>query len=223
MGKSEIPSPRDRQAGSILSFVPARGDSKAGAVAQQLSRTLAEGSGVSVLLADFHRTGYPLWRLNEAPRRLDGHTWGALVTEHEGLEILAATEVHPHHLGPLLEYARQSYQMIAADLTEARAAQTLEVLRASDAIFMVSDSSRVALEAVQEKLVWLRSINLDDRCALLLTREPGGVGPVEAEHITGLPVCSLVETSEQIVQLAHWLSVNLGPRDEPSASFALAG
>ena len=223
VGKSEVPSPVDRKAGSILSFVPAHGDSRAGAVAEQLSRTLAEGLGVTVLLADFRLGGYPLWRPNQTPRRLDGHTWGAFVTERDGLEVLDAPEVHPRQLGPLLEYARQSYTIIAADLTDARAAQTLEVLRASDSIFMVSGSSRASLEAVQEKMVWLRSANFDDRCGLLLTREPGGVGPAEAEEITGLPVCSLVETQQQVVQLALWLRTNLNPRVGTEAGYALAG
>ncbi len=203
--------------------MPAHGDSKAGAVAQQLSRTLAEGPGVTVLLADFHRDGYPLWRPNESPRRLDGHTWGALVTERDGLEVLTAAEVQAHQLGPLLEYARQSYRVISADLTDARAAQSLEVLRACDVIFMVSDSTRASLEAVQEKMVWLRSIKLDDRCALLLTREPGGVGPAEAEHLTGLPLCGLVETNSHFTQLARWLTLNLTPCDEAASGYALAG
>jgi hypothetical protein len=222
VGKSEVPSPDNRKSGSILSFVPAHGDSKAGAVAEQLSRTLAEGLGVAVLLADFHRGGNPL-RPDETPRRLDGHTWGAIFTDRAGLEVMAAPEVHPRHLAPLLDHARQSYNVISADLTDARAAQTLEVLRASDSIFMVSDSSRASLEAVQEKMVWLRAVHLDDRCGLLLTREPGGVGPAEAEDITGLPVCSLVETQQQVVQLAMWLSTNLSPRPETQAGYALAG
>src|SRR5580700_3749556 len=47
---SEAPSP-----GSIFSFVPAHGACRAGAVAQQLSRSLSEGLGIAVLLADFDR------------------------------------------------------------------------------------------------------------------------------------------------------------------------
>jgi hypothetical protein len=223
VGKSEVPSPVDRKAGSVLSFVPAHGGSKAGAVAEQLSRTLAEGRGVTVLLADFHRGGYPLWRPEETLRRLDGHTWGSFVTQRDGLDVMDAPEVHPRRLGPLLEYARQSYNIISAYLTDARAAQSLELLRASEVIFMVSDSARTSLEAVQEKMVWLRSINLEDRCALLLTRQPGGVGPVEAERITGLPVCSLVETRQQIVQLSRWLIDNLSPCAESGAGYAMAG
>ena len=60
--------------GPIYSFVPARGGSRAGEVAEQLSRTLAEVPGFSVLLAGFAAREYSLWNPADSPRRLDGQT-----------------------------------------------------------------------------------------------------------------------------------------------------
>jgi Flp pilus assembly CpaE family ATPase len=140
-------SPRN---GSIFSFVPAHGGSRAGAVAEQLSRTLAEGPGSAVLFVDFQRRGYPLWR-EESPRRLDGRTWGAFVIDRNGLDVLAAPDVNPRELAPLLDRARENYSIICADLSEAAPLQCSQVLGASEAIFLVSGNARGSLESVREK------------------------------------------------------------------------
>ena len=166
-------SEANRYAGSIFSFVPAHGGSRAGAVAEQLSRTLAEGPGAVVLLADL----------------------------------------------PKLERARRNHRFILADLSDLSAAESAEVMRASDAIFLVSGSNRDSLESVREKVEELHSMNVNERCALLLTMVPNGVSVAEAEEISGLPVCSLVDTEQQIAQLGKWLAANTSQPQQ----LALAG
>src|SRR5271163_784494 len=146
--------------GPIYSFVPARGGSRAGAVAEQLSRTLSEGSGLSVLLAGFAAREYSLWNPSDSPRRLDGHTWGAFVFDSHGIEVLDAREVYPRQLRRVLEYARGHYRTVCADVTRAKEDQTLETLRASECIFIVSHSDRASLQMAREKREWLQSIGL---------------------------------------------------------------
>lgn len=211
----------ERAPGTVVSFVPAHGESKADAVAKQLSRTLTEGLGGAVLLANFDSRGYSLWNASQTPRRLDGHTWGAFVNEEEGLETLDARETSARQLGRLFEHAREKYAVICADLTGARPAHALEVLRASDAIFLVTDSDRASIEGVLEKTEWLRSIDLMERVGLLLRRSPEGMKADEVEEITGLPVCCLVESKEHIQLLAQWLGNSTHATTEPG--FALAG
>ncbi len=220
---SDVLSESDRLVpGSIFSFVPADGASRAGAVAQQLSRTLTEGLGDAVLLADFDRRAYSLWSPGEAPHRLDGRTWGAFASRVDDVEVLNAREVHARQLGPLLSYAREHYRVVCADLTEAKEAHALEVLRASEAIFLVANTSHTSLEGVCEKVSSLRQIDLGERCGLLLDRAPGGVSLEEAEEITGVPLCSLTESGAHIEQLARWLLANLEPQQNESP-LALAG
>lgn len=220
MGMSNIQAQVYRAPGTIVSFVPAHSDSRAGVVAEQLSRTLSEDPGAAVLLAEFDPCGYQLWSAPEAPRRLDGHTWGAFVTEIDGLDTLDARETHPRHLGRLLDYARRKYSAICADLTGARAAHALEVLRASDAIFLITDSDLASLEGVREKAEWLRSIDLSDRVGLLVRRTAGGPGANEIEDLTGMPVCSLIETDAQIKQLARWLAAHASVAEEDACALA---
>jgi hypothetical protein len=191
--------------GPIYSFVPARGGSRAGAVAEQLSRTLTEVSGLSVLLAGFAAREYSLWNPSDSPRRLDGHTWGAFVFDSHGIEVLDAREVYPRQLRKVLEYAQQRYKIVCADVSEAKESHSLETLRASECIFIVSHSDRASLEMAREKREWLKSVDLSDQCGLLLDRVPGGVSSEQAEEITGLPMCSLVDRAEYIERLAGWL------------------
>ena len=197
--------------GPVYSFMPAHGASRAEALAGHISRALSkrfatEGFGRSVLLADFDPQGYSVWRATDAPRRLDGRTWGAFVSEANGHDVLDAREVHPRRLRPVLDHARERYSVICADLSGAKAAHAMEALRVSDAVFLVSSTRRRSLEMVRDKADWLRSIDLGERCGLLLWRALHGASAAEAEDFTGLPVSSLVDREEQLLQLATWLA-----------------
>jgi len=175
--------------GPIYSFVPAHGASRAGAVAEHLSRTLAEGFGRSVLLANFaQREGGVL----ESGRR----------------NVLDARELHPSQIGPVFENARECYSVICADLSGAEEARELEVLRASDAVFLVGSADWASLELTREKAEWLRSADLGERCGLLLWRASDGATAKQAEESTGLPVCSLVDREEHLERLARWLAAS---------------
>ena len=209
--------------GSIFSFVPAHGGSRAGAVAEQLSRTLAEGFGLAVLLANFDDRGYSLWRRGGPPRRLDGHTWGAFVSKVNGVEVLQGREVHPRKLRQLLDHARENYDIVCVDLTGAKDSHALEALRASESIFIVGASDPAALEGVNDKRDWLRSNDLIEQCGVLLERVPNGANAREAEDYTGLPVCSLVNDYEQIAQLAGWLCASTDFESMGEPMYALAG
>ena len=220
MRRSEVLLETDRKpSGSIFSFLPADGVSRAGAVAQRVSRTLTEGPGkkgkdLAVLLADFDRRAYSVWSAREAPQRLDGKTWGAFVSHVDGVQVLNAREVMARQLGPLLNYARRNYQVVCADLTAAKEDHAREVLAASAAIFVVSTASRASLESACEKISWLDRAGLADRCGLLLEHCPHRVSTQDAEDVTGLPLCSLVDTDEQIAHFATWLmasTVAAGP------------
>ena len=210
MDQVELPS------GPIYSFVPAHGGSRAGAVAEQLSRTLSEVPGFSVLLAGFAAREYSLWNPSDSPRRLDGHTWGAFVFESNGLEVLDAREVYPKQLRKVLEFAQRKYKIVCADVTDARESHCLDTMRASECLFLVSQSDRASLEMACEKRKWLKSLDLGDQCGLLLDRVPGGLTSEQAEDLTGLPMCSLVDRPEYIERLAGWLVAEEAFSSEPA-------
>jgi len=208
MRKSQTPvGPVDPEAsGLVYTVMPAHGGSNADSVARQLSHELSEGYGLSVLLADFCARGFPLWGSGEAPQRLDGRTWGAFLRSQSGFDTLEAREVHPSNIRRLLEHARGRYHITCADLSEAKEYSALEALRSSDGIFLVTNSDPSSIELAKYRAAWLRSMDLDEHSALLLNRVPAGVSATEAEDRTGLPVCSVMDDSDQLGRLAGWLA-----------------
>jgi len=204
--------------GSIFAFLPAHSGSRTGAVARHLGRTLAEGLGVTVLLADFDQgaaSASLAERAAETSPWPDARTWRSCVSEVDSVRVLNAREVKPRPLRRLLDYAREHVHMICADLSAAGEAQALEVVRAADAVFLVTGSDVASLKGIREKMDWLRSSAPDsvDQCGLLLEHTPHGVSAAEAEERTGVPVCGFVDSASHVVQLATWLAVNaLEPR-----------
>lgn len=185
---------------------------------------MAEGLGVTVLLANFDQRGYPLWRATESPRRLDGRTWGAFLCEIDGMPILDAREVHPRQMRGVLDYAREHYHIVCADLSDASEALAHEVLRVSDGIFLVSGSDAASIEGVRERTEWMRTVDLAEQSALLLRRSANGVNARDMEELTGLPVCSLIETAEQLSHLATWLAADtLARATQPAEKLLMAG
>ena len=197
--------------GLLYAFVPAHGEAEASAVARELSRTLSEGHGLTVLLADFCARGFPVWGTAEAPQRLDEKSWGEFITKRDGFHSLEAREAHPREIPSLLKRARQRYAVTCADLTGARQLAALEVLRQSDSIFVVSEADRASVELARFKASWLRTVNLAEKSALLLYRASTGPGAAHAEDRVGLPVCGVMDESHQVEQLAAWLSAMARP------------
>jgi Flp pilus assembly CpaE family ATPase len=199
--------------GQVYAIVPAHGGSNADQVARQLSRELSESYRLSVLLADFCAHGFPLWSAPEAPQRLDGRTWGAFLRSHgDAFDTLEAREAHPRNLQGLLDHARGRYHITCIDLCEARESPALEVLRHSDSIFLVTNSDQSSIELATSRAEWLRSLELEDRSALLLNRVAGGISGAEAEDRTELPVCATVDDRRELRSLADWLAAPHLPR-----------
>jgi hypothetical protein len=71
----------------------------------------------------------------------------------------------------------------------------------------------------REKRKWLQSLDLGDQCALLLDRVPGGLTSEQAEDLTGLPMCSLVDRPEYLERLAGWLIAEETFSAEPAYAF----
>lgn len=224
--KSQFPSGPDgsEASGQVYAIVPAHGGSNADKVARQLSRELSEDCGLSVLLADFCARGFPLWGTPEAPQRLDGRTWGAFLRSNgEAFDTLEAREAHPSNIRLLLDHARGRYRVTCADLSEARESSALEVLRNSDSIFLVTNSDPSSIELARYRAAWLRSMDLEDRSALLLHRVAAGVSGAEAEDRTGLPVCATVDDLKEVRRLTGWLAGPRIPRRAPPIPIRLVG
>jgi hypothetical protein len=163
-----------------------------------------------VLLADFCSRGYPVWGTPEAPQRLDRQSWGAFLSPGVPFDTLETREAHPREIPRLLDHARAKYGITCANLTGSTQVAALEMLRHSDWIFLVAASDAVSLEMARYKAEWLRSLNLVENSGLLIHRVPGGADASEAEKLTGLPVCALLDDAAELDRLAVWLAAPRG-------------
>jgi hypothetical protein len=205
--------------GPVYAFVPAHGDSKVSAVQELLGRTWSEDFGLAVLLVDFKSRGDKGLEITSHSRvsrtgRLDRRSGNG--PNGKGPD---GKSMRSRDLRRLLEQATASYQVVCADLTNTTDECSRLVLSRAHSIFLVSDSDPASLGLIRDKMHRLRSLGLQDRCALLLRRTPGGLRPDLAEELAGAPVCGLVETSEQVARLAHWLAA---PQPDLAATGAVA-
>lgn len=205
--------------GAVYAFVPAHGESATGLVVKRLCRSISEDQGLSVLLADCYARGFPVWGTPEAPQRLDRKSWGAFITPGQSFDTLETREAHPREIPRLLDHARMRYGVTCVDLTGATQVAALEMLRHADSIFVVAASDAASLKMANYKAEWLRSLQLEQNSALLIQRVPGGVAVPDAEDLTGLPVCALVDQTAELDRLAAWLSA---PRGYADAGIACA-
>lgn len=153
-------------------------------------------------------------------RQLSRTLCDVLDSEGVGNTVLRARDIHPRQLAQVLNYAREKYPVVCADLSGAKEAHALPALRVSEGIFLVATSDKASLAAVREKAAWLRSIDLGERCGVLLERVPGGAKASDVEDLTGLPVSALIENQQQIGQLASWLAASQNV--EAAAKYACA-
>jgi hypothetical protein len=184
--------------GPVYTFVPAAGESRVGAVQRELNRTWAEDLALTVLLADFSFGDIPPVSPNDRRRQVKYY-------RRDNTDVMEAGPSGPGAIGDLLDFSRRNYDVVSIDLTGTRESVATEVLRASTSIFIVSDSTPQALNSVAEQIGRLRSLNLEDRCGLLLRAVPNGVRPDVAEELSGLPVCGLAHSTLHIQALARWL------------------
>jgi hypothetical protein len=89
------------------------------------------------------------------------------------------------------------------DLTDANARDAREALRMSEIAFVVSASDAVSLEDARRQSARVERENVP--CGLLLVPVLGGVTAYEAEQRSGLPLCGVLKTPQQIARLARVL------------------
>ena len=204
-------APRPVQlADRIFSFLPSKAGVGTSTVALNVSAALARAPGTSVLLMDFDLNcgmiGFMLKLENphsvthaaENAFQMDENLWRRLVSSHGTLDVLpagkinAGVRIEPAHIHSLLDFARRHYKVICLDLSGNLEKYSVEIMRESRQIFLVSTAELPALHLAREKLSFLRSLDLGGAVQVVLNRvgRRDMVSPEEVERLLGLPVCS---------------------------------
>jgi pilus assembly protein CpaE len=211
----------------MYSFLPGKGGSGTSTLACHFSRALAaelapaiqQGKLSRVLLMDldltsgssksfFPTSGYTLGELIESGVQLDGTYWPRFVTRVDALDVIIGGRINPRrpllpaHLRPMLDYARDHYSVIFADLTGNWESFAMDVMRQSAGIFLVVQTDLLSLQLAQERLKLLERFDLSKRTMLLVNRfaDRLSLSTSKIAEEVGAPVAAEFEFDDKKVQ-----------------------
>jgi pilus assembly protein CpaE len=177
---------------NLFSFLPGKGGSGTSQLACHFASSLAADleNGKRMLLLDldlssglsrylFERSHtYTLVEMIESGVSLDETYWNQFVAKHGNLDVITGGRSNPRHpltpiqIRALLDCAFPRYQMICADLTGNGEAFSLEILRRSLRIFLVTSMDPNSISLTRERYQLMETMGLGRRTGVLLNRFP---------------------------------------------------
>jgi len=210
--RKKHPTPVSRPA-DLYSFFPAKPGVGTTTVALSVSCALAEDLSIPTLLMDcdlaagivrFHLKLANTTSILDALRHgenLDEDMWRQLVGHWHKLDTLHAGELNavPHinleGFPRLLAMARAQYEVVCADLASDLNEFSIELLRESRRIFLVTTPEIAALHLAQVRVKSFTELGVTDRVSLVLNRKDhwhGHLDPAEAAQAVGMPVSYVI-------------------------------
>jgi pilus assembly protein CpaE len=212
--------------GQVYAFLPAKGGVGASTIASNAARAFAQVEGSQVLLADFDIysgvTGFMFnaehnFSVNDCRslrnKELDPSAWQHLVKRVGNVDLLLSDAprmdeaISPEQIPAVLDFARRTYSVVAADVSGALEERTLAVLREANRIFLVTTPDLASLRAAKLKVGFLRKMDWEEKTRLLLNREARRMelSVDEIEATVGLPVfasfpCNYADVARSVRQ-----------------------
>jgi len=158
----------------------------------------------------------------DAARRveeLDEYIWQDLVSTHKRLELLHSGEFNPDfrvetaQVRQLLDFARRHYKAICVDLSGNMEQYSLDIMRESKRIFLVSTPEINSLHLARRKYRFLKTQDLGERVSLLLNRveNHSAISHAEIEEMVGLPAAMTLPNNYGDVQRALTAGTDVDP------------
>jgi Flp pilus assembly CpaE family ATPase len=213
------PSPVSRSA-DLYSFFPAKPGVGTTTIAVGVSCALADEFAARTLLLDcdlaagivnFHlKLGNSASIVDALSHgsSLDEDLWRQMVARRDKLEVLHAGGLHlpppipSENVLNLLAFARAQYEVVCADLPSEIDEFSIEMLRESRRIFLVTTPEVAPLHLAQVRLKAFNDLGLADRVSLILNRKDrwrGHLGSAEVEKAVGIPVAYCIGNDYQTV------------------------
>lgn len=194
--------------GKVYAFVPAKGGVGATTIASAAARAFAEVPASKVLLADFDissgTTGFVFntehaYSINDAAGRnkeLDDETWQRLVKRVGNVDLLLSGApmlddgIVAQQIGSVLDFARRTYSIVGADVSDTLDERSLAVMREANEVFLVTTPDLASLRMAKLKVLALHRLEWEDKTKLLLNRvtKRMDLSIEEIEATVGLPV-----------------------------------
>jgi pilus assembly protein CpaE len=195
--------------GQVYAFMPAKGGVGSSTLAVNSAWAFSDVAGSNVLLADFDissgMTGFMFnteheYSVNDAAERnkeMDDETWGRVVKKVGKVDLLLSGSptldgISPDEIRPILDFARRSYSVVGADISDTLDERSVAVMREANQIFLVTTPELASLRMARMKLLALRRLEFEDKTRLLLNRvtKKMELSLEDIEKTVGLPVFS---------------------------------
>lgn len=207
----------------LFSFLPGKGGSGTSQLACHFGVALGliaeEESDDRVLLLDLdlssglsrylfeRRHAYSLIEMIETGVPLGEMYWNQFVARYEGLDVITGGRHNPRHpLTPtqvrqVIDCARPRYAAICADLTGNTESFSLEILRRSARVFLVTSSDPGAIQLATERFRFLEKLGIGRRTGVLYNRFPGqvAISPARIAAEIGAPVLAEINFDDRKV------------------------
>src|SRR5713226_8841807 len=167
---------------SVFAFLPAKAGAGATTIAVNASLALSRMPQTNVLLADLDlnsglvgfmllltQAQYTIVDAAESALEMDENLWPKIVSSKGDLDVLPVGRLSPGfrieaaQIRHLLDYARRHYSAIVVDLSGMMEKYAVEVLHEAKRVYLVTTAELPSLHLAREKLVFLRSHDLDGR------------------------------------------------------------
>jgi len=193
----------------LYTFLPAKPGVGCSTIAVSASCALADDLGARTLLIDCDLASGAiqfLLKLGDSSSivdamgkagSLDEDLWSQMIGHWDKLDVLHAGELSPllsidlSSLRRVLALARSQYEVICADLASSLDPFSVELMRESRRIFVVTTPEVVPLHLAARRIRSLKELGLGDRVSLLLTRHSGchqRLTDSELVRLVGLPL-----------------------------------
>jgi pilus assembly protein CpaE len=171
--------PKERQpaqsVGKVYLVAPAKGACGASTLAVNIAFQWSRLGANRILLADMDpRTGtisfllkihssYSFVDVLAHADKLDADLWKAMVTHRHGVDVLIAPEMlleaasDLDQASPVIEYARQNYDVVVLDAASVYGPWNLSQARLADELLLVTTNELPALHAAQRALTYLEA------------------------------------------------------------------
>jgi len=194
------PLPKVRLA-DIYTFLPAKPGVGTSTIALGASCALADDLGVHTLLLDCDLAAGAIQFLLKLgtsasivdalshSQNLDEDLWSQMTGKWDKLDVLHAgghetpPSIDSAGFQRILAIARPQYDVICADLASSLDPFSIEWMRESQRIFLVTTPEMVPVHFASERLQALRQLGLADRVSLLLNRKPGGRNQLDSAEV----------------------------------------
>jgi Flp pilus assembly CpaE family ATPase len=199
--------------GEIYAFLPAKAGTGTSTIAINTALALGRQDAGKILLCDCDlNCGVVRFQLKidhpfsihdalEKGPRLDESVWPDLAAKAKqpgcaSLDILASGNMIAHYPYPsthavsVLEFARRRYRRVLLDLSDHLEQFAVDMLSQCKRIYLVVQPELSTVHLAREKLRFLKSVDLDDRVEVLVTRwrkDPVLTLP-DIESVLGIPI-----------------------------------